>query len=172
MRRILLLLMLLPALTYAVDTTGLTKEQRIQLELQIEQMKQNTPTKNVENLKEYAELGESIAKALSTCAKEMGIAINEFSDTKVGAIATLLIIWKVAGEDIFRYILGISFFCVMLPLWIFLFKRKVLIHYINYHENGKVKDIKYREGEGEQTIAWIAMLFALIGIATLIMFAG
>ena len=178
--RILIVLMMLLSTTVwsAVNTDGLTEQQKAEIALQVAQKKAAnkiipsdiTP----KEVQEYAVLGESIAKALGSCAKEMGIAVNDFAESRVGMIATVLIIWKVAGKEVMKYVVGISLFAVGLCVWIYLFRKMCIIKCVTYHDNGKKNEVKnYTNIEVEGVRAWMmVIMFGLIITCCLIMFAG
>jgi len=116
-----------------VDTTGLTEAQKATLVQQVEQMKtaaakaeqasQFTPDK----VNEWAELGKNIALAFTTVAKELGVAADQFLNSTTGKITLVLIIWKVAGQDILSLAIGGLFLLTFVPLWVYFFRRLCLM---------------------------------------------
>jgi len=183
MRILIVLLMLLSTTTVwssHVVTDGLSDEQKAEIALQVAQVKAKNktimpPDITPKDLQEYAALGESIAGALGACAKEMGVAVNDFADSKVGTIATILIVWKVAGEDIMGFVVGISLFMIGLCVWFYLFRKMCVIKSVTYHENGKIEKIEHYGEYGIDNVdnTRVTMMFVmliLIAICLLIMF--
>lgn len=180
--RILIMLMLLmstPIWAKSANVDGLTPEQQAEIQLQIARTKAQNRDTNItlpnitkSQVKEYVVLGESIAKALGACAKEMGVAVNDFANSKVGILATVLIVWNVAGESIMGFIVGISLFVIGTSIWLYLFRKICVVESITYHENGKKKEVthyNHSRVEGTRTIMFLA-IFLLIAICCLIMF--
>ena len=181
-------MLLISTTTWAktANVDGLTAEQQAEIQLLIAQTKAqnrntNTTLPNISKsqVKEYVVLGESIAKALGACAKEMGVAVNDFANSKVGILATVLIIWNLAGEDIMGFIVGISLLIVFIPTWIYFYKRMCIISNITYHENGKKKEIKHYTSDSGFTsgdldacrVLMFISLIIIISICCMIMFA-
>ena len=173
-----MLIFLLAGTVPAIDTSGLTAEQRAEIALQIAKQKAQNKimpsNMTPKEIQEYADLGQSIAQALGACAKEMGVAVNDFADSKVGMLATVLIVWKVAGEDIMKYLVGISLFLIGLCVWFYLFRKMCIIKSVTYHENGKVLKIQYHEEGscGDTRFTMMLVIAVLIAICCFIMFVG
>lgn len=184
MRLIILLLFLsMPFMVMgqSVRVNGLTDEQQAQMQLMIEQIKNENKKSGIlgkditnEEIKEYADMGESIAKALGSCAKELNIAVNDFANSRVGMIATVLIVWKIAGESMMGFIVGISLFIIGLIVWFYLFRKMCIVKSITYHENGKKDKVQHynsNDVEGVRIIMFFAIILLII-ICCLIMFVG
>lgn len=113
-----------------IDTSGLTEEQKAQLILQIEKMKKEssagTLTENLNNperVNDYVKLGKNIALAVTTVAKELGVAADQFLASTTGKITLALIAWYVVGDDIIGIIGGTVAWIVIanIILWSFRF---------------------------------------------------
>lgn len=174
MRILIMMLMLLSTTTVwsdHVSTNGLTDEQQAEIALQVAQQKAKNkitipPDMTPKEIQEYAVLGESIAKALGSCAKELGVAVNDFAESKVGIIATVLIVWKVAGEDIMGFVVGISLFMIGICVWFYLFRKMCIIKSVTYHENGKKQKIEHYGEYGVPNVdsTRITMMFAMLAL--------
>lgn len=172
MRILIMLIFLLAGTVSALDTSGLTNEQKAEIALHVAKQKAQNENMTPKEIQEYADLGESIAKALGACANEMGVAVNDFADSKVGMIATILIVWKVAGESIMGYVVGMSLFMVGTCIWLYLFRKMCVVESVTYHDNGKINEISYyREGrvDGTRTMMMI-VIFILMIVCCIIMF--
>lgn len=115
MKKMILVLMLLMPLTLfaqSVDIKGLTKEQVAELNAQAAKMK--SPEVQVQGISAavrnetaaWANLGANIGTAMVSAARELGIAANEFSQTGLGRIVTVVIVYKIVGKDILGVAVG------------------------------------------------------------------
>lgn len=109
-----------------VNTSGLTAEQVQALRQTAEQMK-GKPLPTADKVKEYAEVGEMIGKAMSSTAKEMNIAVNEFSQTPVGKVCIFLIVWKLFGRELLHFIVGGLMLAIGLFLWCRYYRRMCIV---------------------------------------------
>lgn len=62
---------------------------------------------NPEEIDQWVNIGSNIGKGLVGAAKELGVQVNEFSETKVGQLTILLIVWNIMGNMIVHFIGGI-----------------------------------------------------------------
>ncbi len=158
-----------------IDTTGLSEAQKAEIVLQIEKMKSSKMPETIENAERWAEWGQGIGKAISSTAKELGVAVDEFSRTPVGQITMAVIVYKVIGKEVIRYFGGGILFIVTIIMWVKYFKR--VSEEVTYHENGKIKSRTPRTPDSDAEL-WIFWVFnwitPVIGIAValLIMFVS
>ena len=156
-----------------INTTGLSDTQKAQLVLDIERMKSTKLPDEIEKVEKWAEWGQGIGKAISSTAKELGVAVDEFSRTPVGQITMAVIVYKVIGKDILRYFGGGILFIVTIVMWMRYFKR--VTEEVTYHDNGKMKSRTFRSPDSDAEL-WIFWVFnwitPIVGIAVslLIMF--
>ena len=125
--------------TSDLNFSGLTETQKAQLVSEAEKMRNTPSTTSMAQLGEYANFGKAFGSAIAETAKELGATANEFVTTPVGQIATVLIIWKVAGASILGFIIGSVWFLVLLPLWIYYFNKLVVAastNTVSVTENG------------------------------------
>lgn len=54
----------------------------------------------------WADLGANIGTAMVGAARQIGIAANEFSQTSLGKIVTVLIVYKIAGHELLGVVVG------------------------------------------------------------------
>lgn len=125
-----------------VNTSGLTKEQKAELELKAAEMRRDRVTGRVKGFSEeeeiaspkvkaddverWAKLGENIGKSLGAAAKEVGVAVNDFAKTPVGILTTVLIVWHFMGATLMKLIIGAAVMLVLIPLWFYIFRRYAL----------------------------------------------
>jgi len=155
------------------DLGGLTQAQLAELVTQSESMKTESNTSStIETMSEYAEFGKAFGSAIAQTANELGVVTNDFITTPAGKISVALIVWKVAGESIAGFIIGIMWFLVLLPIWWTVFKRLGLNPrwVITEEPQEKGKPIITKKAQPSQTIrseadvwgAWL--IFALVVI--------
>ena len=181
MRILIMLMLLISTTTWAktANVDGLTDEQQAEIQLQIARTKAENRNTNItlpkitkSQVKEYVVLGESIAKALGACARELGVAVNDFADSKVGILTTVLIIWNLAGESIMGFIVGISLFVIGTSIWLYLFRKMCIVESVTYHENGKKKEVTHYNPNRVDDVRLFMFfaIFLLITICCMIMF--
>lgn len=169
-----------PAVSQTVDTSGLTEQQRIELQAKAAEMRATAadPATAVEKASEWVELGEAIGSGLAAAAEKTGQVVNDFAKTPVGKLTMVLIVYKVMGGDVIQFIVGMLFLSISVPFWarsIWNTTRSTVT--ITYHENGKRQDVKkepYRLHASEATLGtwalhWLILL-AIIMVAALIIF--
>ena len=86
---------------------NLTKEQKIA----ILQMQQGTTPSSTDTAERWVQIGANIGQMMGGAAKELGIAVNDFSQTTLGEVTMVMIIWYVAGKTIL-HIVGAFVFLV------------------------------------------------------------
>ena len=77
-------------------------------------------TSSSSKLKEYAELGTIIGQALVGSARELGIAVNDFSKTDVGYLTTCLIVWNFVGHSAIKLFMGLAILIVGISMLLFI----------------------------------------------------
>ncbi|MFA6254897.1 MAG: hypothetical protein WC675_02560 [Patescibacteria group bacterium] len=115
-----------------IDLDKLTPEaaaELMKLKKAAENPEPEMPT--AEQLENYVDLGAKIGQAIAATCKELSVEVNEFVRTPVGMITMGLIIWKVAGTEIWGIVGGTSVWVVitLILMWSF--------HY--FHMSKKVK---------------------------------
>lgn len=169
-----------------INLSGLSEEQRAQLVMQAEQMKKSADVdaekskQIVEMANEYTQLAENISAVIVTVAGKVGIAADEFLKSTSGKITVGLIFWKMAGKDlsgmIIHIVVGVGLFFIMMPIWIYMFRRLCLIQSIEIQvpEEGfkRKKEITYMDGRNDSVqimrfimlVVLVGLIFACIGI--------
>ena len=83
-----------------------------------------TPSETVETkISHYAEFGRIIGASLAGTAKELGVAVNDFSQTRIGVVSTWILVYKLIGADIIQKIAAFLWFTVALPTWFWNWRR-------------------------------------------------
>lgn len=110
-----------------IDVNGLTAEQIAEIKNRTEEMRAKTPEgqtqATIEKAQTYVEIGRSLGAGIGEAARSMGVAVNDFANTPVGRLATFAILWKVIGYDFIGIIFGVIWFTIMVPLWVYFFRR-------------------------------------------------
>lgn len=68
----------------------------------------NTSAVVREEAAKWGELGVNMGRAAVGAAKEVGMAANEFVSTPLGKVTMGIVIYKVIGKDIIKFIMGFS----------------------------------------------------------------
>ena len=105
---IIVLLFPIIAVGQTLDTRGLTKDQVAELQAQMQKMKtpEGVSAQARKEVAAWSELGTNIGTALVATAKEIGVAANEFSQTNLGKVATVIIVYKMVGRDALGIVVG------------------------------------------------------------------
>jgi hypothetical protein len=163
-------------------TSGLTKEQELQLEMQIEKLKQTnsqaTPNiplitpESLDNVQKYTEVGLAIGKGLAGAAKEVGVAVNEFAQTDVGKMTMFLIVWNFFGEDLKGIVLALILFVTLVPIWFYAYRRFVVIKKITKtpvpNSLRSKTEVEYQEKNGDKVFGMFCLLAFIIVAVTII----
>lgn len=170
------------AYTYLdIDVGSLSETQKAEMMMQVAKMKEAAKTAvvpNIEKVREYSELVTAIGGGVKETAKELGIAANDFVKTPVGMLTAGLIAWNYIGRTILGVVVGGVWFLVMIPGWVYFYRRLVLIKSIEYYtkgarDDGKRKEViftdKYDEkiSDGVHFTLW-ATLIIICGLGLLI----
>jgi len=97
----LTMIFVVPAWAEAVDVSNLTPTQLAELKGKIstqEKANQQSGTSTIEAVSQWATLGKNIGQGLVGAAHEMGVAVNEFSQSDVGKMVTFLLVWHFFGK--------------------------------------------------------------------------
>ena len=171
MKKILITLALALAATsaFAADTLkteGLTDKQKAEVALHIENLKnsETSPANVSETVRKEAsawgELGSNMGKAMVGAAKELGVAADEFSQTNLGKITVGVVVYKLIGRDIVKFMVGMLTFIAGSLMVLYLIFTHAFASSVKYefkptlwgHNKRSVVEIKHSE-EGMVTRA-------------------
>lgn len=99
----------------SIDTSKLTAEQKEQLGKMVVQVSPKTDGE-LDMLEKAARFGQIIGSGIGAAARELGIAVNEFSQTTPGRVAMLILVWKYMGDAILGVMVGIP--VLVLGMWV------------------------------------------------------
>lgn len=128
-----------------IDTSGLTESQINELKisaLKLQQAKDTVPEALITSAakassvtlgeaEKWADFGKNLGVALVSTARELGVAINDFSKTDLGKITTFIIVYKIVGASILNFIAGLILM-IMLPTLIIFARRYVMTRDIKF----------------------------------------
>ena len=138
-------------------------------------MRLNKGKVTTETVKEYVAVGKMIGEAFASCAKEIGVAVNDFVQTPVGKITGFLIVYKIIGRDILHFAVGFLFLCTFIPIYIYMLRRFVFKPKVEYGPGWWIfrsKKVTYTgnwDGDGGVAFAWFFGLLLIICISQIIM---
>jgi hypothetical protein len=67
---------------------------------------------NEEKVEKWVKIGSQVGQGLAGAAKELGVAVNDFSKTPVGQLTMALIVWHMMGGVIVHVVAGVL-------IWVF-----------------------------------------------------
>jgi hypothetical protein len=166
---------------------NLTPEQRSELQLKAaEQSHSNvskpydTPSEpeksTAQGVKEWVDVGTAIGSGLASSAKELGVAANDFANTSVGKMTTLLIIWHFVGKSALHLLFAIIWSIVLIPSWVYMYRRQFFRTKTVHYPKGQREDGATKLVETDSTLHlydttpamyWITLLIILIGMFVL-----
>ena len=82
-----------------------------------------------EKVEKWVQIGANIGQGLAGAAKELGIAVNDFSKTGVGQITVALIVWHVLGNTLMHIIGGIMVIVIGLSFMMYFYRKEYSIRY-------------------------------------------
>lgn len=170
MKKLLFLLLIISLNVYAVDSddvnsagfrslSEIEKAEIIKMVAEKSKLKDNATTstvniksddvlKSLEDTDEWITIGTSLGKGLTATAKELGVAANDLANTRIGIIATSLIIWNYLGSKILDVIGGVILLLIGLHI-----SNRIGVLNTEYFDQPnwlglkKIKEIKYKNSE-------------------------
>lgn len=126
-----------------LDTRNLSPTQTAELQMKYaELIEEGNSIENIEKVKEWSELGQSVGVALVATAKELGIAVDDFSKTGIGRVTIAVIVWKIMGKEALRVIISTIYLIVGILFWNHYFRKLCVIKSVTY-ENGKKTKVEH-----------------------------
>lgn len=116
-----------------VDINQMSPEQRAALIIQLTAAQTPAVEQRVD---QWVDIGTKIARGIGAGARELGVAVNEFSDTPVGKMTAVLLVWHILGEQIVDVFTGIFVWIIGISA-IRYYTRKMYPTDVEYHESEK-----------------------------------
>lgn len=145
--------------TVTIRKDQLTDQQKAQVEA-------DTIKSKVETYGKWVGIGHELGTAVNESLTAVTTQANNFAQTPVGKLTAALVIWKVVGHDAMGFIIGIAEILIILPLWVWSYRR-FLPRRVIKQENldpttGKVISRIYQDSDIEDWDGWcIGHWFAL-----------
>lgn len=159
---ILVLVVALATVGQVLDTRNLSPTQQAELQTKYaELVEQGNSVENLEKVREWAELGQSVGVALVATAKELGIAVDDFSQTGIGKVTIAVIVWKIMGKEVVRTVISVIYLIIGVWLWNHYFRKLCVIKSIAY-ELGKKTKIEYFDPSESMDGFRFVMLIVLV----------
>ena len=87
----------------SLDVSRLTPEQKAQLLAHVSKLQESKSANMSETVRteaeKWGELGANTGKAMVAAAKEVGVAANDFAQTPLGKVVTVIVVYKMIGQD-------------------------------------------------------------------------
>jgi len=119
------------------------------------------------DVKEWAEVINVMGDGLVNIAAKTGMAVNDFSESKVGIFTMIVIGWNYLGHDFTKFIFGMFWLAGMLPGWLYCYRRVIMIKSVTLYDKkesgGRTKEIVYTNGD-DATDATVAMYWISLAI--------
>lgn len=156
-----------------VNVDDLTPDQltKINARNKVEQV-----TGQIETYSKYAGMGKEIGVAVSEGLTAVKDVTLEFADSDVGKLTMALIVWKVVGEDIKGFVLGIPLWLLVASIIIWSYRRSCLRTRTLVKKEGGwwifggVKEYQYHPPIDDEVSPFIHLL--AFGIVTGVMFGA
>jgi hypothetical protein len=133
-------------------------------------------------------IGDEVGKAINSGLAAVTKQTNDFAQTPVGKWTVFVIVFKVVGEKIIQYLLGIVMILIGVPTWVWSYRKYLPKRYltrVNYDKDtGKLvsKEYNYGYGDGSNRLDsdtasgwcvghWVGLVLAII-IVCMVMFIG
>ena len=124
-----------------------------------------------QELEEWVTLGKSVGVGFASTAEELGMGVDKLMNTTTGKIAMFLIVWNYVGDQFVGIIGGVLWYMIMLPSWMYYFKRWVLVPTETFHENGKRKSKTYEKNRSTDAVAYFTVaLLIILGAGFILIF--
>jgi hypothetical protein len=167
------------------DLSGLTDEEKAKIVIEAQKLKNNRNILDVnsaQKVNEWIDVGKNLGLALTSTAKELGIAMDSFLESRTGHIATYVILWKLLWKDVIGVVIGFLILLIFIPIWVYsyrrmcIFKAKEIIYPSDQAALNNIKQtVKYTyydtgDCDGTRIMMWLTFICVIIGVF-LIMFA-
>lgn len=153
----------------SVNTSGLTEQQILQLQLEASKLRDSRTTEiSAEKISEYTLVGQQVSQAIITVASELGKSVDDVLSTTTGKIVIFIVVWKVIGQDLMGFIVAGLWCLVMIPLWAYYFRKFCVNYEYKYHDNGKLLE-KRRRGCDTEVAATFIIAAIIIVVAPMFM---
>lgn len=163
-----------PVLATEIEVSGLSEQQVAELKATAAQsaaenakakVDGTAPSKTVQRVNEWVEIGNGVGAGLAAAAEKMGIVANQFATTPVGKLTIFIILWKMIGGDLVQLFIGLLFAVIFWPTFIYFYAKlwrgdKT----VTYAADGKTKvSVVYEQPDFHSEDAGVYRLLGLVG---------
>lgn len=136
-------------------------------------------TANEDKVERWVKIGTNIGQGLAGAAKEVGVAVNEFSNTPVGQLTMALIVWHMVGNVIVHIIGGVLVWVVGFIAIRSLIKKMFPDNIVysttqkNIFGNYAIERVVRNNDMSRGTFTWISIVYVVIimtGLVTIFTF--
>jgi hypothetical protein len=101
------------AISQNIDLEKIDPDVAAQVLKELQKQKTVAPVATITQAKEWASIGEDIAKAVAATAKALSMEVNDFVSTPVGSWAFFLVIWHFIGKTLFSVVLTFVIWAIL-----------------------------------------------------------
>lgn len=129
-----------------------------------------------EKVEKWVKIGSQIGAGLAGAAKELGVAVNDFSKTPVGQLTMMLIVWHMVGGVMVHIFGGLMIMIAGLAFLKFMFNRAypTKITYSKEHKNifgNYVVESEVKSPvQDDNAAGWLFAAAVIIGFGTIVIF--
>lgn len=132
----------------------------------------NSTKKNfsADDIEKYSKIGQAVGEAFKSVCQTLNVEVNAFVKTPVGKIMTVMLVWKIFGEDIKGMVGAALFVLIGYPIYFFLLRHFLLLRIVKL--NGKEEIVEYKyDGDAKLAVGAIFVTGAVIWVvAPILMF--
>ena len=126
-----------------------------------------------EDIKGWAGVGKEVGEAVNGALSAVVVQAENFGKTDVGHFTMFLVAWKLFAKDMLKYLIGVSLLIVMIPLFVWSYKKRVLGHRYLVKKTPTSffktqKEYNFIEGESREKGAEAIAHIAFAALATLL----
>lgn len=133
-----------------------------------------TATESVESAQKWVDIASGMGRGIVTLVKELGVTVNEFLKTPAGLMTIGLLAFHVMGKAIIHVAAGVVMPFVIIPLWIWSYRRICLHAEVTVERTGLFKYKKtFKAHDSDdggiavyRAVHWV--MFALFGIVEMV----
>jgi hypothetical protein len=129
-----------------------------------------------EKVEKWVKIGSQIGQGLAGAAKELGVAVNDFSKTPVGQLTMVLIVWHMVGGVIVHIVAGTLIMIIGLWFLKFMFNRAYPTK-ITYSKDTKnifgnfvIESEVKTPVQDDNAAGWLFAAGVIIGFGTIVIF--
>jgi hypothetical protein len=107
-------------------------------------------------------LGKEIGEAVNSSLQAITTQTSNFSQTKVGKLTMVLVVWKMLGNEIIHLTVGFLMLLIFIPLWIWSYRKTCITRSIKTGKDTYEK-IEYKPGQYDDMTPRIAHTLMMCG---------